>query len=524
MLEAVRLFAANRRPWLADEEVALDEIVQLAAGDRRVAEIVDGARPEDAPGDGSPPQHRALAERQPVDPGRDHCLHRGRNTLGSAARLEQHPHRLLDEQRVALGRAEHRLALGIGQLGRFAVHERRKELRAVLERQRLELDRGRAHVAATPRRPLVEEILAGKAEDEQRHVLDATREVLDQVEHRLLGQVDVLEDEHERLEVCELGRPRLRRPGDLGRRSFGAADRVQHPGRERQQIGHSLVTTAVSELLVGGLDRVVVRDAGGHLHHLGNGPVRDALPVGKAAAGEDRRALDAVDELSRQSRLTDARGSEHRHEVDAVVPDDAREGVVEQLDLLLAPDERHGDDEPATDVLGDRDDTPGFDPTREASCLLGSERRRHDDPAGELLDRRSEHDLARLRRLLEARRRVDRETGGERRLGLIREDLARLDSDPDLEAELADALDDPERGADGALRVVLVGERNPECRHHGVPGELLHDAAVRRDAVRDLVEEAVQARADDLRVGARDELRRADEIDEKDRGKLALHP
>ena len=348
--------------------------------------------------------------------------------------------------------------------------------------------------------------------------------MLDQVEHRLLGQVDVLEDEHERLEVCELGRPRLRRPGDLGRRSFGAADRVQHAGRERQQIGHCLVATAVSELLVGGLDRVVVRDAGGHLHHLGNGPVRDALPVGKAAAGEDRRALDAVDELSRQSRLTDARGSEHRHEVDAVVPDDAREGVVEQLDLLLAPDERHGDDEPATDVLGDRDDTPGFDPTREASCLLGSERCRHDDSARELLDRRSEHDLARLRRLLEARRRVDRETGGERRLGLIREDLARLDPDPDLEAELADALDDPERGADGALRVVLVGERNPECRHHGVPGELLHDAAVRRDAVRDLVEEAVQARADDLRVGARDELRRADEIDEKDRGKLALHP
>ena len=34
----------------------------------------------------------------------------------------------------------------------------------------------------------------------------------------------------------------------------------------------------------------------------------------------------------------------------------------------------------------------------------------------------------------------------------------------------------------------------------------------------------VQARADDLGIGARDELRRADEVDEKDRGELALHP
>ncbi len=86
------------------------------------------------------------------------------------------------------------------------------------------------------------------------------------------------------------------------------------------------------------------------------------------------------------------------------------------------------------------------------------------------------------------------------------------------------AFDDAERGANRPLRVVLVGERHAECRHHRVPGELLDDAAVGRDAVRDLVEEAVQARADDLGVGARDELRRADEVDEKDRGELALHP
>ena len=181
--------------------------------------------------------------------------------------------------------------------------------------------------------------------------------------------------------------------------------------------------------------------------------------------------------------------------------------------------------EPAADVLGDRDDAPGLDPVGEAARLLRAERRRDDDAAGEPLDGRAEHDLARLRRLLQAGRRVDREAGRERRLGLVREDLARLDPDPHLEAELADRR----RRSPSAARTARSGSSScanghAERRHHGVAGELLDDAAVGRDAVRDLVEEPRQARADDLRIGARDELRRADEVDEEHRRELAFHP
>ena len=86
-----------------------------------------------------------------------------------------------------------------------------------------------------------------------------------------------------------------------------------------------------------------------------------------------------------------------------------------------------------------------------------------------------------------------------------------------------DALERREPGADGALGVVLVRERHAEGGHHRVAGELLDDAAVGDDAVRDLLEELRDAAADDLRVRARQQLRRGDEIDEQDGRELPLH-
>ena len=44
-----------------------------------------------------------------------------------------------------------------------------------------------------------------------------------------------------------------------------------------------------------------------------------------------------------------------------------------------------------------------------------------------------------------------------------------------------DLLDDPERGAHGALGVVLVGRRRAEQREHAVAGQVLDGAAERLD-------------------------------------------
>ena len=85
------------------------------------------------------------------------------------------------------------------------------------------------------------------------------------------------------------------------------------------------------------------------------------------------------------------------------------------------------------------------------------------------------------------------------------------------------AVEDGQRGANRALGVVLVRLRDPEGGHHGVAGELLDDPAVRGHAVRDALEVRLDTAAHDLRIGARDERRRVDEIDEQDRCKLAFH-
>ena len=104
--------------------------------------------------------------------------------------------------------------------------------------------------------------------------------------------------------------------------------------------------------------------------------------------------------------------------------------------------------------------------------------------------------------LLKARGDVHRLAGGERRLRIVDDDLARLDADPRLETELVHLVEHRERRAHGARRVVLVRARHPERRHHRVAGELLDRAAVLLDALRRAVEVLADAPADDLGIGS----------------------
>ena len=80
----------------------------------------------------------------------------------------------------------------------------------------------------------------------------------------------------ERLRVGQLGGPLVRCPRDLLLAALGL-DRLEHAHGEREQVGYRLVAAAAPELRDGILDRLVVRDPGGDLDHLGQRPVRSRL-------------------------------------------------------------------------------------------------------------------------------------------------------------------------------------------------------------------------------------------------------
>src|SRR5581483_2740669 len=99
---------------------------------------------------------------------------------------------LLDEEGVALRLLEQGGARMRAQA--VAVEQRVEQLLALGRLQRLELDRRRAHPPATPPRAHVEELRPGETDDQERRLAHPGRQVLDQLQQRLLGPVDVLED------------------------------------------------------------------------------------------------------------------------------------------------------------------------------------------------------------------------------------------------------------------------------------------------------------------------------------------
>ena len=66
--------------------------------------------------------------------------------------------------------------------------------------QRLESNRGVSEETAAPAWSAVDELRPGKAHDHQGHILDVSREVLDEIQEGGVGPVQVLEDDEQRLD------------------------------------------------------------------------------------------------------------------------------------------------------------------------------------------------------------------------------------------------------------------------------------------------------------------------------------
>ena len=237
-------------------------------------QLQDGVEREAAADHRGTLEHRALPGIEPVEPSVEDTADRAaqRDLL---ALLAGEGRELLDEQRIALRELGDALAHG----GRRV--ERVEQAVRVQAGQRLEPQR-----RLRPRQPLRPSLRQlGPRDAEEQHACgsEADREVLDQVEQRLLGPVDVVEHCDERLLAGEI--------------------LEQAPRR-----GEHLVARALEHALV----------AAGMPERLANRRERRPLAVRRAARHDDARlALEGAEQLARQPRLADAGVADDGHEADA---------------------------------------------------------------------------------------------------------------------------------------------------------------------------------------------------------------
>ena len=262
MAEAIGLLARELRCVGTDELLAYERDqswrLRLAVGER-----LDGALVEHVALDRAALEDGALRRVELIETSRQKRLNgRWHADLATARRTHERQH-LLQEERVSLGGRGDALA----QAGLDAAQLRQQELglRCV---ERLEEYRRRVPFAAAPGGPLLEQLGAGHAEQEDRLAAREIGDVLDQIEQCLLRPVQVVEHADERVLVRLLLDQLAEAPSDLLRRGRGLRLPEQRPDRYRW---------------------IALRQRVELLDDLDHRPVRDPLAVGEAAV-RGRRA------------------------------------------------------------------------------------------------------------------------------------------------------------------------------------------------------------------------------------------
>ena len=422
---------------------------------------------------------RRSLNRESVDAGREQRLDRRRRPHRRV--VGPHGDELLEEERVSLGGVHHLLAPHLGappdgqspeQAGRVGVG------------QRLEPDDAAAAACGRPLRAAFEQVAAREADDQDRRP-GVGGDVLDEVEHRRLGPVDVVEGGDQRAAA--------------GERLEEAADGPLHVllGRARAVLRPAAAatrdaTTCGCESSDRRLSMLGSRSPARSFTISISGQYVIPSPYGQAAPDDDRRlVLDAGGELLQEARLPDPGRPRDRDEHAPVSLHRAAEPGRQPSQLGAPADER--DRRAAREPPGRVDEPLDLPHAKRPPLPLRLDRpvraqanRALDEPAG----LRADDDAARRRRGLEPGGRVDGVAGDEPVAGdtVDARDLAGVDADPELEAdtevvlELAVQLGHRVAHLDGrahrAERVVLVQHRDPEDGHDRVADVLLDGAAV----------------------------------------------
>ena len=188
------------------------------------------------------------------------------------------------------------------------------------------------------------ELRAGRPDKEQGDALCDVGQVLEEGEERLVGPVQVLEDEHGRALLGDsLQEPA---PGGEELLALGRGGRLD-PEQGQQALPEPLALVALGEdggeLLLRDGGRVDFEDAGVRLQDLPERPEGDPLPVGETASLPPGRELgagvDVGEELGHEAALAEARLPDHGHELDRARGDRLVEDALEQRQVDLPADE-----------------------------------------------------------------------------------------------------------------------------------------------------------------------------------------
>ena len=497
---------------------------------------------EDAADHGRPLDDRALPRREPVEPSRQQRLDRRRDhgspeldvrlpaivPLREQPVVDQHPQHLLDEERIALGRGDD---LRTEIPGDVLAEQVGDEQLALLRAERLEHDRARVGQRSRPRRHRLGELGPSRTQDQDRRAAAESGEVLDQVQERRLGPVDVVEHDDDRVLLREGLEQPPHRPRDLLR----SPEHVVEPDRpcqaRRDEPSLVGVRRQLGQLRACLLASLVVVDSGEALEHDREREVRDPLSVGDAAALEHGRAiLDPLHELLRQPRLARAGGCQHRHDLARRAARRALERLDQPPQLGLAPDDRRVQLPRAPRRI--RVDREQAIRGKRLALALGGEgldRLDRHCVADEPICRLADQHLSGRRRLLEPGGDVHRVARRERAPAgdVARHDFAGVDArpnlDPDTPVPLELDVQDREgishlgSRANGPKGVVLVENRDPERGHDRVAHELLERPAVSLDHLRGLAEVARHHLSHRLRIEPLAERGRARDVAEEHR-------
>ena len=411
--------------------------------------------------------------------------------------------------------------------------------------ERVEVEDERV-VAAGRGLPPIEQVGAGGGDEGDGPVGHGTDHVVDQAEQGAVGPVEVADLEDHRPARREGVQVDTERSADL----FAHGRRVdaRRRGLEAQEVEEPVADPA--DLAVGeGADRGVFEGAGdgsgdrvpGVLEAgpdvdaerapegIGHRPPHVGLAVGKAPTlGSD--GPEPLDRPTRrlvgQPALAHADVRDQQHEQGPVVGERGLHGVLEDRELLVATDQ--GDVvAPLAGPRGDdrRPGLPGLDgldpaPDRQVAARLVG-----DGPRGGRVGRGSDEDLARLGGGLQTGRGVhDVAHRGDGASGPHgpHQHLARVDADaqtqrvPQIGRLGPHHLVEAQRGPDGPLGVVLVGDGRPEQGDDGVAHDLVDPAAERRDLRGQPFEAPVDQVLDPLRVELLRQGGEPDQVGEED--------